>query len=608
MKEKLNNKKGITLIALIITIIVLLILAIVSIKILIDQGIIGHAQNATSKYTVEQEKELIGIGYSNYQIQKFAATDTAELGKLQKYFSKPLEEIVSPEETDNGIPKFLNNEIIEDANTSLLIIGYGVKENSVFYRLTYHNNIYRLILGANEENIEKVEFESTITNTNEESKELKMLKDYFINTNDDVYSLLNNFGMSGSDNEIYIPDVNDPITIIGINMSEKIIVQYKNHIYALTVKRPETCKDKGKILDVELESTIFYVNILEVQGADVDGNEEYGWTITFEETGHVYILQPNGSVIEPTTRERTEDEILVEKYFLGENDESVYIEDVINTDGTFKDNSVISDASTGMQFFKINSTDNFFYTANNEFYSYVKYQEKIYKVYYDVKEGGGSGPKEIRNAKVELIYAPNGKEGQTITYSYDGKKEHEEQWTILYDNGSNIEIISPNTIGNLTLGADNIDEAITSYNEAIKKVNQYCKEQINNRNKISVRSAGSNPENPLKENTIKYTLKWSKNYDNRGKSPDNNWEQDMIRMTYWGVIKTEDAKQYWLASRGSYEDGMNTMFDHLGLRAIGMSEEVTMMGVIPLWSVSQYGYGDGSIVTCPVRPVVKINQ
>ena len=57
MKENLKNKKGITLIALVITIIVLLILAIVTISIVVNQNIIGHANNAVTAYNEAQQNE-----------------------------------------------------------------------------------------------------------------------------------------------------------------------------------------------------------------------------------------------------------------------------------------------------------------------------------------------------------------------------------------------------------------------------------------------------------------------------------------------------------------------------------------------------------------------
>ena len=70
MKENLKSKRGITLIALIITIIILLILAMVTINILINQGIIGHANNAVRGYEVAEEKELISLAYQNYKMDK----------------------------------------------------------------------------------------------------------------------------------------------------------------------------------------------------------------------------------------------------------------------------------------------------------------------------------------------------------------------------------------------------------------------------------------------------------------------------------------------------------------------------------------------------------
>lgn len=59
--KKLENKKGITLIALVITIIVLLILATVSISLVINNGILDKAKYAVDKYSDEQIKEEIGL-------------------------------------------------------------------------------------------------------------------------------------------------------------------------------------------------------------------------------------------------------------------------------------------------------------------------------------------------------------------------------------------------------------------------------------------------------------------------------------------------------------------------------------------------------------------
>ena len=76
--NKTKLEKGITLIALIITIVVLLVIAIVTIGIVQESIIIGHSQKAASEYKIAQEKEQIGIGYSEYIIEK-NTTQNAQL-------------------------------------------------------------------------------------------------------------------------------------------------------------------------------------------------------------------------------------------------------------------------------------------------------------------------------------------------------------------------------------------------------------------------------------------------------------------------------------------------------------------------------------------------
>lgn len=78
MKAKLKKQNGITLVALVITIIVLLILATVSIKIIMDGGLITKAKSATDQHTIGAEKEAIQTGYAAYQID-LANKETAEL-------------------------------------------------------------------------------------------------------------------------------------------------------------------------------------------------------------------------------------------------------------------------------------------------------------------------------------------------------------------------------------------------------------------------------------------------------------------------------------------------------------------------------------------------
>ena len=69
--SKLRNNKGITLVALIITIIVLLILATVSIRLVMNGGIIDKSKSAVDKYSEEEIQEQIKLAYSEWQMGQY---------------------------------------------------------------------------------------------------------------------------------------------------------------------------------------------------------------------------------------------------------------------------------------------------------------------------------------------------------------------------------------------------------------------------------------------------------------------------------------------------------------------------------------------------------
>ena len=71
MKTKLKNNKGITLVALIITIIVLLILAMVSIRLVMNGGIIDRAEKGTKAYTEAEIGEQLKLVYAEYQMGQY---------------------------------------------------------------------------------------------------------------------------------------------------------------------------------------------------------------------------------------------------------------------------------------------------------------------------------------------------------------------------------------------------------------------------------------------------------------------------------------------------------------------------------------------------------
>ena len=92
MKNNLREQRAITLVALIITIIVLLILAMVSIRLVMNGGIIDKSKSAVDKYSEEEIQEQIKLAYAEWQTAQFTGeTRTAEqfiTARLQSTFGQ----------------------------------------------------------------------------------------------------------------------------------------------------------------------------------------------------------------------------------------------------------------------------------------------------------------------------------------------------------------------------------------------------------------------------------------------------------------------------------------------------------------------------------------
>lgn len=159
----------------------------------------------------------------------------------------------------------------------------------------------------------------------------------------------------------------------------------------------------------------------------------------------------------------------------------------------------------------------------------------------------------------EPIELPEGlEEGDEINIDADGDGT-EETWIVLY-HGKNsydhlaedeIEVISKNAMGSLTLGKDDevakkyakdldgnreiedIEVAIYSYNNAIDRINNYCNSLIKIDN-LGVRSVGSDPSDPYYKNEEIY-------------EPDNldEWEDTTAWERYGkGNILAGEPKYY----------------------------------------------------------------
>ena len=306
-------------------------------------------------------------------------------------------------------------------------------------------------------------------------------------------------------------------------------------------------------------------------------------------------------------------------YLLGKD-----VNTVMNAENmTFKDNpDTIENESETIVFKDIMPTG----SAFNNSYAIIQYKDLEYKIRVSY----------IKNEdiyKIDLIVLLNrelkGNEGKTVRYN--GK-----EYTILYDNGDTVEMLSNNVMGSYKIGYDdpnatgnnNFEKTVNSYNNAIERLNKYCASLYEgDSNIISVRSVGSDPTNLNNENKTLYTSeRISKSeYNCNGekvridkllKNADNNWESDLNKMAQLGIMQansednTVSNATYWFASRGIEEDDYYTFFS---LLICNERNELETFSIISAHEAYESGSSKNeasvlvsSGISKAVRPVVKI--
>ena len=220
---------------------------------------------------------------------------------------------------------------------------------------------------------------------------------------------------------------------------------------------------------------------------------------------------------------------------------------------------------------------------------YAKYNNKAYKITCNITT--------FKSEKLEVIYEPKGTEGQTTA----------EGWTILYDNGTTAEAVSPKALGSLRLGYSEtattnetqLTEAIESYNNAIDIINTYCRNLTGLRTNTGVRSVGASSETTTTKYSSDNLAKWNSTYNGVGLIGDINYEQDLVRMSYWEVVYT--GERYWMASRNAGESEeimfcVNFMDVNRGFEGSA------------LWEVNAYGVASGNSPSYAVRPIITIEN
>ena len=150
MKIGMKRERGITLIALVVTIVVLLILAGVSINAVFGQdGIIQKAKDAQNKMDQATQSDLDGLNDLDKIISSLTDKTTEDKvpDELERYFLGEDKKgtlattIVDISNAPTSF-KFIGNEIIPDAETSIEFKQFSQEENTIILKVKYKNGYY----------------------------------------------------------------------------------------------------------------------------------------------------------------------------------------------------------------------------------------------------------------------------------------------------------------------------------------------------------------------------------------------------------------------------------------------------------------------------------
>ena len=343
---------------------------------------------------------------------------------------------------------------------------------------------------------------------------------------------------------------------------------------------------------------------LDVKGSSyITPTADGGWDIAFKVNS--YHLDENGNITKGNVP--TEDLEYLRKELLGADGKGKVITEIADTSGCgYISYMKFNNAEIKQQGTTLKNEDGVICT-------YVSYKNSLYVLKFN------DFTIRATTTGLEYLYSAKGKEGQKIEYSYDGTDANKKEWTIIYDYGDSVEIISPEAIGTLKLGAEDTEaqgsngweKAVYSYNHAIDRINNYTASLVTNSNKISVRSVGSNPANPNYRNTTKYTSetieKWNCKYEGRtpvtingiAEAGENNYEQDLLKMRALGIVLTET--RYLLASRSIYIKPD----DYISF-CVNMVQSDGNIGNQYLFGAYSSGNANADSFEYAVRPVVKI--
>lgn len=344
--------------------------------------------------------------------------------------------------------------------------------------------------------------------------------------------------------------------------------------------------------------------VFTVKGA----RDTYTYTITENEIIIGEIKEPN-------------DYDILKTYFLGADGNGRNLDDILDEDENWKDDPTtdVDETSLGINIsygYEGATTESYIIKYNNAIYELTSQEME------DPAHPGDSTYYYTKSIELNQIYKQNlnSREGKDLG-QVTGDSQYN-GWTILYDNGSYVEAVSPSAMGELQLGSDKdqqygdseesnaeYDKAITSYDTAIETINNYCKSLSNLPTNNGIRSVGAEVDTTTTyANLDPLNNGWANNrgfeIKNRGKDSDQFYKQDAFRMLYYNILS--GGKDYWFASREYYKD--RDYFFALSIMETNEDEEIGVelreTGLFELdYNMS---FPRAFSYTHAVRPIIKV--
>ena len=133
---------------------------------------------------------------------------------------------------------------------------------------------------------------------------------------------------------------------------------------------------------------------------------------------------------------------------------------------------------------------------------------------------------------------------------------------VLYDNSSGygVQLITSNSVKDVTLGSSTFSTSMISYNNAIATLNNEAN-AYNNTTYSFARCVGSNPTKPSAQaGYFTSSYSYMSSYNGKFRDTDTNYETDYNKMTALGIAGISNSSYYWLASLNVDSDSLGSFF------------------------------------------------